>query len=159
MREQACAGTGVKRALERFAGGAGPERGRRRAGGASVRAVTRGNWQCVQVLGGRNGTGSWARAGNAGVRHAEQRHAQEELWWRAVARDAGTRWPYRGRSSGVRRNADTRGAGEREGPAVGRGVKGARRRRADVAMACRKVARSEGGAAARRFGADLPRGQ
>jgi hypothetical protein len=33
-------------------------------------------------------------------------------------RGAGTRWPSRGRSSGVRRNVDTRGAGEREGPAV-----------------------------------------
>jgi hypothetical protein len=137
--------------LERFAGGARAERGRRRAGGVSVRAVMRGNWWCVQVLGGRNGAGPWARAGDAGVRRAEQRHAQEELWWRAIARDAGTRWPYRGRSSGVRRNADTRGDGEREGegPAVGRGVKSAGRRRADVATACREVARSAGGAAAR----------
>jgi hypothetical protein len=74
-------------------------------------------------------------------------------------RDAGTRWPSRGRSLGVRRNVDTRGTGEREGPAVERGVKGAGRRRADVATACRKVARSAGGAAVRRFGADPPRGQ
>jgi hypothetical protein len=95
-RERASAG------LERFAGGAGAERGRRRAGGASVRAVTRGSWRCVQVLGGWSRAGPWARAGDAGVRRAEQRHAQEELRWKAVARDAGTRWPYRGRSSGVR---------------------------------------------------------
>jgi hypothetical protein len=83
------------------------------------------------------------------VRRAEQRRAQEELQWKAGARDAGTRWPYRRRSSSVRRNADTRGAEEREGPAVGRGVKGSGHRRADVAIACRKVARSAGGAAAR----------
>jgi hypothetical protein len=49
-------------------------------------------------------------------------HAQEELRWDAMARDAGTQWPYRGHSSGVRRNADKRGAEERESPAVGRGV-------------------------------------
>jgi hypothetical protein len=53
------------------------------------------------------------------------------------ARDAGTQWPYRGRSSGVQRNADARGAEEREGPAAGRGVKGARRHRADAATVCR----------------------
>jgi hypothetical protein len=90
-----------------------------------------------QVLGGRSRADPWARAGDAGVRRAEQWHAQDELRWKAVARDVGTRWPYRGRSSGVRRNADTRGAREHEGPAVGRGVKGARRRRADIATVCR----------------------
>jgi hypothetical protein len=39
-RERASAG------LERFAGGAGAERGRRRAGGASVHVVARGRWRC-----------------------------------------------------------------------------------------------------------------
>jgi hypothetical protein len=56
-----------------------------------VRAVMRGSWQCVQVLGGRSKAGPWARADGAEVRRAEQRHAQEELRWKAVTRDAGTR--------------------------------------------------------------------
>jgi hypothetical protein len=64
---------------------------------------------------------------------------QEELKWRTIVRDAGTRWPSQERSSGVRRNVDTRGAEEREGPAVERGVKGAGRRRADVATACGRL--------------------
>jgi hypothetical protein len=88
-RERASAG------LEQFAGGARAERGRRRAGDASVHAVERGSWRCGQVLGGRSRAGPWARAGRAGVRRAEQRHAQEELRWKAVAQDAGMRWPYR----------------------------------------------------------------
>jgi hypothetical protein len=56
-----------------------------------VRTVAHGNWRCGQVLSGRSRAGPWARAGDAGVRRAEQRHAQEELRWNAVARDAGTR--------------------------------------------------------------------
>jgi hypothetical protein len=123
------------------------ERGRRRASGASVRAVARGRLRCGQVLSGWSRAGPWARADSAEVQRAEQQHAQEELRWKAVMRDAGTRWPYRRRSSGVRRNADTRGAEEHEGPAVGRGIKGAGRRRADVATACREnTRRAEGDA-------------
>jgi hypothetical protein len=55
-RERASAG------LERFAAGAGAERGRRRAGGASVRAVTRGSWWCVQAC-----VGGSERARDAGT--------------------------------------------------------------------------------------------
>jgi hypothetical protein len=120
----------------------------RNVGGAE--RVARGSWRCGQVLSGRSRAGPWARADGAEVRRAEQRHAQEELRWKAVARDAGTRWPYRGRSSGVRRNADTRGAGEREGPTVGRVVKGARRRRVDVATVCRATVHRYGATRLRR---------
>jgi hypothetical protein len=85
-----------------------------------------------------------------------QTRAQEELWRKAVSRDAGTRWPYRGRSSDDRRNADARGAEEREGSAVGRGVKGTGRRWADVATPCRENMSGAGGAAVRQLRTDSP---
>jgi hypothetical protein len=72
------------------------EHGRRRASGVIMRAVARGSWRCGQVLSGRSRAGPWARADGAEVRRAEQQHAQEELRWKVVARDAGMRWPYRG---------------------------------------------------------------
>jgi hypothetical protein len=49
-----------ERTLRRFVGSAGAERGRRRADGTSMRAVTCGSWRCVQVLGGRSRTDPWA---------------------------------------------------------------------------------------------------
>jgi hypothetical protein len=37
-----------------------------------MRAVARGSWRCVQVLGGRSRAGPWARAGGAGVRRVQE---------------------------------------------------------------------------------------
>jgi hypothetical protein len=82
---------GVTQTRERHGGRCRSERERRRAGGASVRAMTRGSWRCGQMLSGRSRTDPWARADRVEVRRAEQRHAQEELRGRAFAQDARTR--------------------------------------------------------------------
>jgi hypothetical protein len=95
----------------------------RNAGAGACGRWAAGAEAWARGLGVRGRCGNWA-GGGVGARAAQERalerrdsgdagskatcggtkrwlatrRTQEELWWEASARDAGTRWPYRGRS-------------------------------------------------------------
>jgi hypothetical protein len=75
--------------------GAGASRGKQWPCGGT--RATQEQEQHATVCAGASSAGSEAVHGGT-KRWLVTRRAQEELWWKASARDAGTRWPYRGRS-------------------------------------------------------------